>query len=72
MNAGQSFLSDLCSWKPLCALPPPLQVRHEQASLKASLAEFGEQVRQLQAQMVHQASAEGEGGQELVLAECIA
>ncbi|WIA07933.1 hypothetical protein OEZ85_007411 [Tetradesmus obliquus] len=34
------------------------EVRQEQASLKASLAEFGEQVRQLQAQMVHTASAE--------------
>lgn len=39
-----------------------LQVRQEQASLKASLAEFGEQVRQLQAQMVQTASAEGEPG----------
>ena len=37
-----------------------LQVRLEHASLKASHAEFGDQIRQLQAQMMHQASAEGE------------
>jgi hypothetical protein len=35
-------------------------VQLEQASIKASMAEFAEQIRQLQAQMVHQASAESE------------
>jgi hypothetical protein len=35
-------------------------VQLEQASIKASMAEFGDQIRQLQAQMVHQASTEGE------------